>query len=229
MTIVMGIDQHRAQITGEWIDTTTGEMLARAGGAGGPRRVCGSSFAVRRRGAGGRAGGDDRLAVRGRGAASGSVRRCIWPSRRRPAALRGQEEAREDRPGRRAASARAADDRAAAGVVDPAGAHPRSRAPGCGCGTRSRSSAASGSSGSRRCSITTAARSARDLLTARRARVARRAAAARRRARAGHDRAGDDRRARRPDRAVRRGAARVCAPPAGLPGADRAHLRDRAS
>src|SRR5713226_3716963 len=26
MTIVMGLDQHRAQITTEWIDTTTGEI-----------------------------------------------------------------------------------------------------------------------------------------------------------------------------------------------------------
>ena len=26
MTIVMGMDQHRAQITAEWIDTTTGEI-----------------------------------------------------------------------------------------------------------------------------------------------------------------------------------------------------------
>ncbi len=26
MTIVMGLDQHRAQITAEWIDTSTGEL-----------------------------------------------------------------------------------------------------------------------------------------------------------------------------------------------------------
>ena len=26
MTIVMGLDQHRAQITAEWIDTETGEV-----------------------------------------------------------------------------------------------------------------------------------------------------------------------------------------------------------
>jgi transposase len=26
MTIVMGLDQHRAQITAEWVDTTTGEI-----------------------------------------------------------------------------------------------------------------------------------------------------------------------------------------------------------
>jgi len=28
MTIVMGLDQHRAQITAEWIDTATGESRA---------------------------------------------------------------------------------------------------------------------------------------------------------------------------------------------------------
>ena len=26
MTIVMGLDQHRAQITAEWVDTVTGEV-----------------------------------------------------------------------------------------------------------------------------------------------------------------------------------------------------------
>ena len=26
MTIVMGLDQHRAQITAEWLDTSTGEL-----------------------------------------------------------------------------------------------------------------------------------------------------------------------------------------------------------
>ena len=29
MTIVMGLDQHRAQITAEWIDTDTGEIVRR--------------------------------------------------------------------------------------------------------------------------------------------------------------------------------------------------------
>ena len=29
MSIVMGLDQHRAQITGEWIDTSTGEVRGR--------------------------------------------------------------------------------------------------------------------------------------------------------------------------------------------------------
>ena len=29
MTLVMGMDQHRAQISAEWIDTVTGEVRAR--------------------------------------------------------------------------------------------------------------------------------------------------------------------------------------------------------
>jgi hypothetical protein len=29
MTILMGLDQHRAQITAEWIDTETGEIARR--------------------------------------------------------------------------------------------------------------------------------------------------------------------------------------------------------
>jgi hypothetical protein len=29
MTIVMGLDQHRAQITAEWLDTSTGEISRR--------------------------------------------------------------------------------------------------------------------------------------------------------------------------------------------------------
>ena len=37
MTIVMGLDQHRAQITAEWIDTVDRRDVAGAGGAGGPR------------------------------------------------------------------------------------------------------------------------------------------------------------------------------------------------
>ena len=37
MTIVMGLDQHRAQITAEWLDTETGEVSRGAGGAGASR------------------------------------------------------------------------------------------------------------------------------------------------------------------------------------------------
>ena len=43
MTIVMGLDQHRAQITAEWLDTETGEIARSADLAGAPRTVSGSS------------------------------------------------------------------------------------------------------------------------------------------------------------------------------------------
>ena len=71
MSIVMGLDQHRGQITGEWIDTETGEVQR-------TRVVPADRAAVRKflsalpwPGARGRAGGDDWLAVRGRGVAPG--------------------------------------------------------------------------------------------------------------------------------------------------------------
>jgi len=71
MSIVIGLDQHRAQITAEWIDTATGEVSrARVIPAdrAGVRRFCERFVGEEHRG---RAGGDDRLAVRGRGVASG--------------------------------------------------------------------------------------------------------------------------------------------------------------
>ena len=104
-------------------------------------------------------GGDDGLAVRGRGVARD---RCPGASGRAGGDQRAarQQEARQDRPRGRAALARAVDDRAAAGVVDPAGA-PLGSARACAvCVTHSAIGVASGSSGSRRCSITTAARGA---------------------------------------------------------------------
>jgi hypothetical protein len=128
MSIVMGLDQHRAQISAEWIDTITGEVsrarVAPADRAAvraflGRSRRQGSRSRWRRR----RAGGSWSRS------SSGSAPRCTWPSRPRRRA-EGQEEAREDRLGRRPASARAAADRPCAGVVDPARAHPRSPRPG---------------------------------------------------------------------------------------------------
>ena len=91
------------------------------------------------------------------------------------------------------------------------------RAPGAAASHAARSSAPSGSSGSRRCSITTACPQRRRSADARRsAQWLAAPDAAGRGARAGHDRAGDDRRARHPARAVR---PRRCAPmPAGRPG-----------
>ena len=104
MSIVMGLDQHRAQITAEWIDTSTGEVSRgrvtpadRAGVRRFVERFAGEELEValeattgwrfvveelRRvgaQGASGRAGGDERS--------------------------QGQQEAREDRPRGREASA----------------------------------------------------------------------------------------------------------------------------
>src|SRR5450755_2868073 len=130
MTLVMGMDQHRAQISAEWIDTITGEIsrarvapadragvrtfLARFDGQDlevALEATTGWRFVVeelRRVGADvhlfGRAGGDERA--------------------------EGQEEAPQDRLGRRPASARVVVDRPAAGVVDRARASARSPRPG---------------------------------------------------------------------------------------------------
>ena len=83
MTIVMGLDQHRAQITAEWVDTATGEIVAGAGRAGASRGV--REFLERFRGQ------ELEVALE---ATTGwrfvveELRRvgagCIWPSRRRP-------------------------------------------------------------------------------------------------------------------------------------------------
>ena len=97
MSIVMGLDQHRGQITGEWIDTDTGEVqrtrVAPADRAA--VRKCLAAFP--RPGARGRAGGDDRLAVRGRGAARvGAVVHLAEPAE--TAGLRGpKKRAKNDR------------------------------------------------------------------------------------------------------------------------------------
>ena len=129
VSIVMGLDQHRAQISAEWIDTITGEV-SRA------RIVPADRAGVRKflaplpgRGSGGGAGGDDGLAVRGRGARAGRRGGALGRAGR-GGGVEGQEEARQDRLGRCPASAGAVVDRPAAGVVDPAGAHPRSPRPG---------------------------------------------------------------------------------------------------
>ena len=173
MTIVMGLDQHRAQITAEWIDTETGE-IERARIAPAHRApVRRFLHAFRRRGSRGRAGGDDGLAVRGRGAARDRRGARIWPSRRRP--RRGA--ARRSAPRPTARDARHLRELlmigAAAGVVDPARAPARSARQGPAASHAVSISAASGSSASRRCSITTALPPRRDLLDAREPRVAR--------------------------------------------------------
>ena len=128
MTIVMGLDQHRAQITAEWIDTETGEVSrARVTPADrrGVRRFL-ARFAGRRLEVALEA--TTRVAVRGRRAARDRRRTASGRAGRRERA-EGQQEARQDRPRRRTPSARAADDRAAAGVLHRARAPARSARP----------------------------------------------------------------------------------------------------
>ena len=159
VSLVMGMDQHRAQISAEWIDTITGEVsrarVAPADRAGVRKflaRFAGEGLEVALEATTGwrfvveeleRVGAEVHLAE---------------PAE--TSGAEGQEEAREDRLGRRPASARAVADRPAAGVVDRAAHISRPPRPGPDAAIRSRTSGRSGSSGSTRCSITTASRSA---------------------------------------------------------------------
>ena len=99
--------------------------LKGAGRACGSRRRAPVLGSVSRPAAGGRVGGDDRLAVRGRGAATDRSGRASGRAGGHGRVER-QQEARQERPSGRQASARAVDGRPAARVLDPAGAHPRS-------------------------------------------------------------------------------------------------------
>jgi hypothetical protein len=85
MSIVMGMDQHREQITAEWIDTITGE-ISRTRIAPADRGTV-REFLARFDGAGLEVALE---ATRGGGSWSRSCSRSaltrIWPSRRKPAA-----------------------------------------------------------------------------------------------------------------------------------------------
>src|SRR4051812_41955559 len=115
----MGLDQHRAQITADWLDTETGEVKrARVAPAD---RAGVRAFLERFRG--------QRLEV---ALEARTGWRLVVEELRRvgagvhlaepaeTAGLRGPKEARQGRPGGRAASARVLDARSAAGVVDRA-------------------------------------------------------------------------------------------------------------
>ena len=217
MAIVMGLDQHRAQITAEWMDTETGEVGRARVSPALPRRRAAVLDAVRRPAARGGAGGDDGLAVRGRGAAR-DRRRGPLAEPAETAARRGQQEARQDRPRRRAAPARAVDDRAAAGVLDPARAPARSARPGPAASHAGRS-ARRVAAAHPRGALSPRLPAAHGLLTAEN-RGWLEGLALPERARAGHRRAGDDRRARRAVGADHPRAASLRAPPGGLPRAD---------
>ncbi len=121
----MGMDQHRTQISAEWIDTITGE-ISRARVAPADRAGV-RTFLAPFEGAGLEAALEAttgwRFVVEELERVGAALGRAGRGGR-----VEGQEEAREDRLGRRQASARAVADRASAGVVDPARAHPRFRA-----------------------------------------------------------------------------------------------------
>ena len=129
MTIVMGLDQHRAQITAEWIDTETGE-IARSRVAPAhrePVRRFVARFAGRELEVALEATTGWRFVVEELAAVGARVH-LAEPAQ--TSALRGNKKRAEDRPGGRQASARAVDDRQAAGVLDPARASARPPRPG---------------------------------------------------------------------------------------------------
>ena|SRR6478672_2197324 len=95
MTIVMGLDQHRAQITAEWIDTETGEITrSRITPAHreGVRRFC-EKFRGQQLEVGLEATTGWRLSPM---SSRRSARSCISPSRLRP--LRGEATKAAPRP-----------------------------------------------------------------------------------------------------------------------------------
>jgi transposase len=119
VTIVMGLDQHRAQITADWLDTSSGE-ISRArivpADRAGVRRFAGR-FRGRPLEVALEATTGWRFVVAALQAVGAQVHLAVAGGDRGPA---GDEEARQERSRRRAAPARAADGRPAARVVDPA-------------------------------------------------------------------------------------------------------------
>jgi hypothetical protein len=120
MSIVMGLDQHRAQITAEWLDTVTGEVSRgrivpadRSGVRKFLARFEGLELGVALEATTG-------WRFRCRGAAPGR-RHCASRGARGDERAAREQAAREERPGGRAAFAGAADGWPAAGVLDRAG------------------------------------------------------------------------------------------------------------
>jgi transposase len=124
MAIVMGLDQHRAQITAEWVDTSSGEIgrsRVRPADREGVRRFLGR-FGGQRLEVALEATTGWRFVV-GELRAIGAEVHLAEPAE--TAARRGRKKRpKTDRPGGRPASARAVDDRPTAAVMDPARAHP---------------------------------------------------------------------------------------------------------
>ena len=114
-----------------------GRDLARAGRARASRGSEEVPVARSRSRTRGRAGGDDGLAVRGRGAARDRSARVHLAEPAETSALRGPKRASEDRSSRRSTSARVADARQTAGVLDRARRTCSISGPACACATRS--------------------------------------------------------------------------------------------
>src|SRR5919108_5302445 len=156
LPIVMGLDQHRAQITAEWIDLSTGEISR--------GRVAPADRAAVRRFLRRFAGQELEVALE----ATTGWRFVVEELERVGAGVHLAEPAETS--GLRGPKKRPKTDWADARHLRELlliGRLPESWIPpehildlrrGCAVGTRSRTSAPSGSSGSRRCSITTAAR-----------------------------------------------------------------------
>jgi transposase len=129
MAIVMGLDQHRAQITAEWLDTVTGEVsrgrIVPADRSGVQKflgRFVSEELEVALEATTGW-----RFVVEELRRVSASVH-LAEPAQDQCAAR--QQAAREERPRGREASARAVAGRPATGVLDRAGPRARSSRPG---------------------------------------------------------------------------------------------------
>ena len=153
MTIVMGLDQHRAQITAEWIDTATGEI--------GRARVAPAYREPVRRFVARFDGEELEVALEATTGwrfvveelrAVGAAVHLAEPAE--TSALRGNKK----RPKSDRADARHLRELLMIGRLPESWIPPDhllDLRPRCGCGTRSSTSAASGSSGFARCSTTT--------------------------------------------------------------------------
>jgi transposase len=139
MSIVMGVDQHRAQITAEWIDLASGEISrarVRPADRVGVRRFL-ARFAGQQLEVALEATTGWRFLVE-KLRAVGAVVHLAEPAE--TAASAGEQEAREDRSCGRPPSSRAAVGRAAAGVVDPTRSDPRSARAGAAASHADRAS-----------------------------------------------------------------------------------------
>ena len=158
MSLVMGMDQHRAQISAEWLDTMTAEVFR--------ARIAPADRAGVRKFLGRFAGEDLEVALE----ATTGWRFVVEELERVGAEVHLAEptetsglKSKKKRPRPTGPTRGTCASCCCWGGCRSRGFHPRTSstcAAGCGCVIPSRTSGPSGSSGSRRCSITTASRSA---------------------------------------------------------------------